>query len=235
MKTVKETEATGTDVTLVERLVRTLEDEIVSGRQTSGVRMDEQRLADWFGVSRTPVREALRELVATGLVEKRPHRSFTVKQLTQQELSDLFETMAVLEATCGRLAAERMTAEELKRLRVLSKEMNSAAKEKNPDHYDALNREFHGLIYEGAHNDVLVDVARSTRRRTTPFRRAQFLLEDRITTSHAEHKRIVAAIVARDANEAYDSLYDHIISARDSACDYLANLNKQLILGSITY
>lgn len=230
MKAEKTARIDRSETTLVDRLVRLLEDEIVSGRQVSGVRMDEQRLADWFGVSRTPVREALRELVSTGLLEKRPHCSFTVKQLTQQELSDLFETMAVLEATCGQFAAERMTAEERKKLRALTKEMNETAKAKNPEHYDVLNRSFHSLIYEGAHNSVLVDVARSTRRRTTPFRRAQFLIENRIKKSHAEHKRIVSAIIARDADKAYSSLYQHIISARDSACEYLNNLNKQLIL-----
>ncbi len=221
-------------MTLAERMVQALEDEIVSGRQVSGVRLDEQRLADHYGVSRTPVREALRELVATGLVEKRPHRGFIVKHVNQEELSQLFEAMAVMEASCGRFAATRMTDAELKQMRDLMKSLNQAAKAKKANDYDNLNRQFHSLIYQGAHNDVLTDLAISTRRRTAPFRRAQFQLRERIGQSHQEHKKIVEAILDHDEDTTYHQLYTHIIRSRDSACEYLAQLSKQLILGPAT-
>lgn len=220
-------------MTLAERMVRALEDEIVSGRQTSGVRLDEQRLADFYGVSRTPVREALRELVATGLVEKRPHRGFIVRHWTQQELSDLFETMALMEASCGRLAAERITNAEIKSLRELMKALDAVVKQADASRYDELNRELHSLIYQSAHNSILVETANSIRRRTAPFRRAQFQLKDRMGKSHAEHKHIIKAIIARDGTAAYENLYAHILSSRDSACDYLNQMSKQLVLGTV--
>lgn len=221
-------------MTLAERMMRVLEDEIVSGRQVCGVRLDEQRLADFYGVSRTPVREALRELVATGLVEKRSHRGFIVKQWSQSELAELFEAMAVLEASCGQLAAERMSELELTKMRELLNLLTGAANTKDAARYDALNREFHSAIYKGAHNNILMELSYTTRRRTAPFRRAQFQLKERIGKSHAEHKKIIEAIVARDGAEAYQRLYAHIISSRDSACDYLARISNSLVLGSVT-
>ncbi|WBU42664.1 MULTISPECIES: GntR family transcriptional regulator [Marinobacter] len=223
-------QATGT--TIGERLVRALEDEIVSGRQVSGVRLDEQRLADWFGVSRTPVREALRELVATGLVEKRPHQGFIVKHLSQDDLSDLFETMAVLEATCGRFAAERMNDDELKHLLALFDNMKEAVINRATDCYDQLNLQFHGALYRGAHNRVLVQTANNMRRRTAAFRRAQFQLTERIAASHQEHEQIVNAIISRDGQTAYNCLYAHTLSTQDSAREYLTSLSSQLVLGS---
>ena len=91
------------------RLTRLLSDEIVAGRLAPGVRLDEQALADRFGLSRTPVREALGQLAAMGLVEKRPHRGVVVAAFTVERMVHMFEVMAELEAICARLAARRMS------------------------------------------------------------------------------------------------------------------------------
>ena len=95
--------------TRTDRLVRALSDEIVAGRLGPGARLDEQSLADRFGLSRTPVREALGQLAAIGLVEKRPHRGVVVAAFTVERMMHMFEVMAELEALCARLAARRMS------------------------------------------------------------------------------------------------------------------------------
>src|SRR5437763_67865 len=98
---------------LPERLRESIEEEIATGRLLPGTRLDEVELAKRFGVSRTPIREALRLLLGEGLVETRPQRGAVVAQVTPQRLIEMFEVMAELEAMCARLAARRMSDAEL--------------------------------------------------------------------------------------------------------------------------
>jgi DNA-binding GntR family transcriptional regulator len=98
---------------LPERLRESIEEEIATGRLLPGTRLDEVELATRFGVSRTPIREALRLLLGEGLVETRPQRGAVVAQVTPQRLIEMFEVMAELEAMCARLAARRMSDVEL--------------------------------------------------------------------------------------------------------------------------
>ncbi|MBL4907248.1 MAG: GntR family transcriptional regulator, partial [Sneathiella sp.] len=99
-------------VSRASELVPILEQEIVTGSLKPGTRLDETILADRFGVSRTPVREALTRLAASGLVEIRPRRGAVVATITLKDLMNMFEVMANLEAVCARLAARRITPEE---------------------------------------------------------------------------------------------------------------------------
>ena len=214
--------------TLVEYLKKALEDEIVSGRLLSGMHLDEQRLADWFGVSRTPVREALRALVAINLVEKRPRRGFIVKRITVSELADLFEAMALMEAACGRLCTQRMNQQELSRFHVLYEQMSLTVTNNDADEYAELNSRFHAMLYQCSHNQALAESVSNLRQRTAPFRRAQFRMTQRIHASHREHHAILNSIITRQADDAYVQLYAHILSARDSACEYLDAMSHDL-------
>jgi len=105
--------------TLSESLHRILADDIISGRLPPGIRLDEMSLAERFEVSRTPVRESLQHLVASGLAEKKPHRGVVVSRVTRDQMVGMFETMAELEAVCARLASERMRPDERRQLREL--------------------------------------------------------------------------------------------------------------------
>lgn len=196
--------------TRADTLRQRLADEILSGQLPPGARLEEQDLANRFGVSRTPVREALKALVETGLLEIRPHRGAVVAIPSRQHMHDLFEVMRELEAICARYAAQRMTAAERKRLEELHEQSRPLVRAGEVDAYSAINVAFHSCIYEGTHNSALVENTTAVRQRLAPFRRAQFRLVGRLAHSFAEHEAVVRAILRGDAALAEQEMARHI-------------------------
>ncbi|TVQ54689.1 MAG: GntR family transcriptional regulator [Rhodobacteraceae bacterium] len=196
--------------TMAETLCRRIADEIVDGALLPGVRLDEQGLAERFAVSRTPVREALRQLEAMGVVRRRPNRGVEVATVSETQLRDMFEAMAELEALCAGLGAVRMTAREkqaLDRLHRRSADHVAAGAEAA---YEEANRRFHELLYAGAHNAEIAAMAVSIRVRLAPFRRAQFRVAGRLERSFAEHDAVVRALLESDAAAAADAMRRHL-------------------------
>jgi DNA-binding GntR family transcriptional regulator len=207
--------------TRADALQAEIADAIVRGRFLPGARLDEQGLADTFGTSRTPVREALRQLTMTGLVEMRPHRGAVVRTITPDDLSHLFETMAELEAGCAHYAALRMSEAQRAALKAMHESAERLASARDPERYAAYNLDFHGTIYEGTANPHLAETTLSVRTRLAPFRGAQFRIPDRAISSQAEHGRVVEAIIAGDAPGAASRMRDHILTVRDASLSYL--------------
>jgi DNA-binding GntR family transcriptional regulator len=196
-------------VTLSDEVFHALVKEILSGKMEPGARLDEPSICRKFGVSRTPIREALRRLSGTGLVEVAPRKGVTVARIDAEQLNDMFEALAEFEGLCSKLSAVRMTTLEKKRLEVLnaSRQRKIAEGDKN---FAALNNEFHESIYLGAHNSSIASVTRNFRQRLAPFRALQFV-PGRTEYSFHEHDEIVRAIVGSDAERAYEVMRDHVI------------------------
>ncbi len=203
-----------------------LENEIVTGEITPGARLDEVKLAERFGVSRTPIREVLNQLSTSGLVELRPRRGAFVAHLSLEKLVEMFETMAEMEAVCGRLAARRMTDEERDHLRRVHESCGRAARSGDPDAYYAENAEFHEVIYEGCHNRFLTDEVRRLRRRLQAYRRLQLRVRDRIKTSYAEHTEIVDGILSGDDRRTEEALRKHIMVQGERFTELIAGLES---------
>lgn len=144
--------------TRADQLRRALEEDIFAGTLKPGDRLDEQSLAHRFQVSRTPVREALRQLSASGLVEVRPRQGAVVSVITLPRLVEMFEVMAELEAMCARLAARRMSDKERADLKRFVEECEEFEKKTDLEGYYAANKVFHDAIYDGSHNEVLADM-----------------------------------------------------------------------------
>ncbi len=204
------------------RLARELSDEIVSGRIGPGARLDEQSLADRFGLSRTPVREALGQLAAMGLVEKRPHSGVVVAEVTVERLVHMFEVMAELEAVCARLAARRMSDAARATLEAEHRATEALARCHDFEGYEAANRAFHRAVYEGSGNPMMLETADDFRRRLNPFRRAQFHVEGRIARSFREHGAIVAAIVEGDEEAAYARMRAHLMTVQEASAAFVS-------------
>jgi DNA-binding GntR family transcriptional regulator len=202
--------------TQTERLADQIAALVLSGDFEPGLRLDEHMLAERFGVSRTPVREALRQLASTGLIEIRPRRGATVASATSAQLDTLFGAMAEVEATCSRLAAMSMTPIERRRLQSLHESMAELVARNDRDGFAAANLTFHTLIYTGAHNDIITEFAIGLRRRLAPFRKAQFRTEGRLPRSQEEHGNVVRAILAGDALAAHAAMFDHMSLVEDS-------------------
>ena len=137
-------------VTRAEELRLQLADEIVRGALPPGSALDESDIARRFNVSRTPVREALRQLAASGLVDARAHRGAVVAQPSIERLSGMFEAMAELEALCAGLAAERMLPAERHRLEAMHEALRELSHAGDPERFYEVNERFHGAIYAGS-------------------------------------------------------------------------------------
>ena len=225
---VRASTATGRGVaarklTRAQELRLLLADEIVSGQLEPGAPLDESELARRFGVSRTPVREALRQLVASGLIDAPPHRGAFVAHPDPERLAGMFEAMAELEALCAGMAAERMTASERHALQLLHEQLRNISYLGDPQRFHEVNETFHNAVYAGAHNAYLAELALTTRNRVQPFRRAQFRNIGRLAKSHAEHDRVVLAILRGDRIAASASMRTHIETVRKEYDTYAAS------------
>jgi DNA-binding GntR family transcriptional regulator len=207
-----------------QRLKQRIEDEIVSGELALGSRLDENQLAIRFGVSRTPIREALLQLAATGLIQTKPRRGSIVSAPEPHLLLAMFETMAEIEAACGRLAARRLASTDAAALQAALTGCRAAMVAEDAEAYYAENYVFHSVVYRASHNDFLADQALSLHRRLAPYRRLQLRVRQRVPQSLAEHEAIVAAILAGDATQAADALRSHVIVQGDRFTDLVAGL-----------
>jgi DNA-binding GntR family transcriptional regulator len=206
--------------TLAEELRLQLADAIVRGVLEPGVALDETELARRFAVSRTPVREAIRLLAASGLVEARPHRGAVVARPDEARLLGMFEALQELEALCAGLAAERMTGAERGELERLHGELAALMRSGDPQRYYEMNLSFHMAIYAGSHNGYLAELTAATRARIAPFSRAQFRTLGRLAESHVEHAVVIEAILRGDRDGAMAAMRDHIETVREAYVNY---------------
>lgn len=202
---------------IAEEVYKQLVNDIVMGQFEPGARLDEVTLATRFSVSRTPVREALKQLTISGLAVYRPNRGAIVASMTAERLDHMFEAIGELEAACARHAALRMSDAERATLRQLHAAGRTAMQNNDGKTYDRLNVELHLLILHGAHNPVLAETALCLRDRVAPFRSAQFRNLERVGESYAEHSVIVDAILQHDAIIAYREMRRHLMAARNAA------------------
>ncbi|MDJ1159118.1 GntR family transcriptional regulator [Chelatococcus sp. SYSU_G07232] len=209
-------------------LRETLENEIATGALKAGERLDEMSLAKRFGVSRTPIREALLQLASTGLVEIRPHRGAVVAAVGPSRLMEMFEVMAEIEAMCGRLAARRLTAADLATLRTAQEECRAAAGNGDEGAYYLANERFHHAIYRASRNGFLAEQAAALHRRLKPYRRLQLKVRNRMMASLAEHEAILAALADGDGERAAGELRAHIVVQGERFADLLASLADTL-------
>jgi DNA-binding GntR family transcriptional regulator len=202
-----------------------LEQDIVTGHFKPGERLDEQSLATRFGVSRTPIREALMQLASAGMVELQPRRGAFVANLGFKEIIERFETMAALEGMCGALAARRITDDQRSKLVEAHEACTAEAKNGASDSYYYANERFHQIIYEACHNTYLAEQARQLHTRLKPYRRLQLRARHRVSNSLAEHQKIVEAILAGDSAKAEQRLRAHILIQGQRLNDFISSFD----------
>jgi DNA-binding GntR family transcriptional regulator len=196
--------------TRAETLAQRLADEIVAGRLIPGTPLEEVPLAAAYGVSRTPVREALRRLESSGLVETRARRGAVVARPEPRRLREMFAVMAELEALAAAGCARAMRPADRRALEALHRDMGGMVRGLDVAGYRAANVAFHQALYAGARNDYLAELAADTRRRLAPFRAAQLEAPDRLRRSHEEHGAIVTAVLRGDGEDAARVMREHL-------------------------
>nr|WP_237684230.1 GntR family transcriptional regulator [Pseudaminobacter soli] len=209
-----------------DNLVRVLEDDILNSILKPGDRLDEQSLARRFEVSRTPVREALRHLASSGLVEIRKNQGATVRRLTTAELIEMFQVMAEYEGLSARLSARRMTREETAEMRKWHEECSKCAEAGDQEGFYAANNELHDAIFRGSRSTFLQTESRKLRNRLNVYRR-HITTPRKMAKSVVEHGRIVEAISAGEEDLAARLMREHVDLVAGAAADVLLSLETE--------
>ena len=198
--------------TLSQQVAAALTVDIVSGSIRPGTRLDENSIARRFKVSRTPVRDALRWLAASGLVQFAPRRGCAVMPVERAKVQDAYEAFGEIEALCARLCALRAGLTERERLSTIHDEGQLAATRGDIERYNDINERFHAVIYAGTRNETLEKIAVDLRRQVAQFWSRAFYRKKNsqsLKSSQSEHKALLDAILSRDATAANAAMARH--------------------------
>lgn len=199
---------------LHDQLVAELRRKLIDGEIAPGARVPERELCETLGISRTPLREALKVLAAEGYLVLLPNRGARAAKLSTKDVSDLFDVCEAMEAIAGELACQRITPDEIEEIKALTLSMKGAFEEGDLASYYRLNRRIHEAIVKAADNAVLSGLYESVVAR---IRRARFVAP--IPDSHwqlamCEHEAMVNALVRRDGQGLAHILKTHLRNKR---------------------
>jgi len=184
------------------------------------VRLDERRLAQDLGISRTPVREAMAQLEREGFVRSVPRRGVYVVRKTKQEVIELITAWAALESMAARLITQNASEAEIARLRAMFATFENGTLHAKLDEYSAVNIEFHQTIILMSHNGVLIDLAENLFTHMRMIRRKTIGEKDRVDRSIRDHMNIIEALEARDTERAEDLVRNHALGLADHVAKY---------------
>jgi len=197
--------------TLHQEIVSRIRKMIQKGTLVRGQKVNEKDLCESMGVSRTPVREALRQLTSEGLIQLIPHKGAFVSRPCIEEISDLFEVMSVLEGTCARLAATLMKEKDLQKIEALHKELEAHYRNRDHEAYLKTNHVFHVFIQELTGNRVLNDVINGLKQKILLYRQKQLYQPERFDQSIQEHRNLLGAFRTRDPESAESLMKHHLL------------------------
>jgi len=205
-----------------------LRDYVVEGNIEDGARVPERQLCDMFGISRTPLREALKVLAAEGLIELLPNRGARVRQLSGHDLEELFEVMGGLESLAGRLACETITDEELAEIEQLHYEMYGHYLHRDMHNYFLINQRIHERIVAASRNETLRATYANFAGRIRRVRYSANFARKRQRWAEAmrEHEAILDALRRRAGSELSDILFHHLRNKRAAAVEHLAEIEN---------
>lgn len=204
------------NVSLSDKVFDAIEEEILTGELPSGETVSENKLSSRLGVSRTPVREALRRLEQEGLVRNEPGRGAVILGVTKQDLLDIYEIRVRIEGLAARSAAQSITEEQASAMRELVELQEFYVSKGDSEKIRDLDSEFHSMIYSFCTSRVLSDTLNSLHHRIERFRRISVGASDRAVRMGAEHRAIMEALAAHDGDRAEALLIEHIKNARDA-------------------
>ncbi len=197
----------------VQRIEMVLTEEISVGELTPGMRLDEAKLAERFGVSRTPIREALNRLTAQGILVPGEKRGVFVAQYSREELSQIFEAMHEIEAACARIASQRLNLLARSEIEQAQSECLAAARSGDRAGYLRANEAFHMAIYKATGNPYMAEIATEFRRRTGPFRAKKFETTQDLIESAESHRELIDNIFSEDSATASNGMRSHMTAS----------------------
>lgn len=211
--------------TLVSAVQSEIEGLLLDGELKMGERVNELALAARLNISRGPVREACRSLVQAGLLESQVNRGFFVRKLALKEVVDLYDLRAGLMRLAGQLIARRITDPRLNHIKKLVDAMDEARRQGNDARFRDLNSDFHAALVEAADNRRLAEIYQGLVKEIRLFRRRGLVSMGAMELSNREHRAIVDAIAAKDAERAAATMEHHILQGKER---FLAAVRGQI-------
>ena len=201
---------------LEEQVTATLESEILTGTLASGTALTEQSLSERLGVSRTPIRAALHTLAEEGLINLVPNRGAVVVGVTREDLIDIYKIRMRLEGLASALAAERISREDLATLRESVELAEFYISRNDTEHLKELDTQFHAIIYRASGNRMLNKTLSELHRNIISYRKMSLSVPGRLERSVGEHREILKAIEAGDAERADSLTCAHVAAALEN-------------------
>lgn len=202
-------------------LVDRLQTLIINSELKPGTKVPEKQLCDQFGVSRTPLREALKVLASDGLVRLEPNRGAWVTQVTEEEVEEVFPVLGALEALSGELACKHITDAEIEEVCDLHAKMIESYKRRDLDVYFSINQQIHRAILQAARNRTLTTSCQALSLRMQRARYLANMTEGRWLEAVQEHEKILEYLVARDGQNLAATLLGHMDAKRASVVKWL--------------
>jgi len=210
---------------LREKVFQKLQDDILSGRYEDGEELREISIGEELGVSRTPVREALRQLELEGLVKIIPNKGAYVTAITQKDVVDIYKIRSMLEGLCARWATDNITEEQIEELEeiiILSEFHLQRTSQGKVEHVSDLDGKFHKILYEASNSRILEHILGDYHKYVKMARKMSVKNKDRAVKSIAEHRAILEAIKNKDKDLAEKLANEHIMKVMDNL-----HINKQ--------
>ena len=205
--------------TVAARIYGAIKEQIIDGRYAPGARMTEQAIAAEFSTSRTPVREAMRQLVADGFARFRPNSGTVVREWTPEQMAQVFELRVFIESEIAGYAATRITAQELAELARLQDEIEAHGPDigaENTARIGRLNREFHRILAEASRNERLVAMLASAIEVPIVQQTFRRYTTRQLARSFGHHRELIDALAAHDSAWAKSVMSSHIHSAKQT-------------------
>ena len=213
MANMHDTRTAGHKLSAAHRVEQALIEEISAGELMLGVRLDEVGLAHRFGVSRTPVREALSQLTAQGVLVAGEKRGTFVAEYSREQLSQIFEAMHEIETACARIAAQRLNLLARSEIEMAQGDCMKAAEAGDRAAYLRTNEAFHLTIYKATGNPYMAEIASEFRRRTGPFRAKKFGSREDLIASAQSHQSLIDDIFSEGSKTASKGMRTHMTTS----------------------
>lgn len=212
--------------TLNDRAYRAIKQALISGTYAPGQVLVIRQLAETFGISTTPTREALQRLVAERILELQKNRSIAIPLLSAATFKELVRIRCAVEGLAAEIAAKRIDASQLDRLRELSAGMEASLLPSRSRRYLALNETFHFTIYESSGAPILLDMIRSLWGRIGPYLNYLFEVERYVPHANDNHRRVIAALEKRNGAAARVSIVRDISEAAEALAKKLPSVSE---------
>ncbi|MDF1526090.1 MAG: GntR family transcriptional regulator [bacterium] len=197
--------------TLREQIVSSLRDSIIKGELNPGQKLTEPELAKKLGISRTPIREAFRQLESEGFLTVIPRRGAVVSRITRKDIGDFYDLKSLLEGYAARIAAEKITEKEIEKLRKINEQLAVLAEKDDVDGFFFKNEEFHNTFISYCGNEKLLEFHKHLVQRFMRFRLGALSVPGRLLASVKQHRNIIKALEEKDGPLAETVVLEHAL------------------------